>query len=243
MIRSYTQICITCFYRTDVYFINKNKSKDEHQLYMSSETPTVDSTSVYGIHFRWTNFSHLYIIRRTILLPLYCFEWIARNEYRGRNAAAIDPIAIVLHYYYHHQLLTSCVIKTPRSVVWSMSMTPLPKTRRLRRIRQMLTTLICCSGVLYYIIYYVRIMCKNVPQRRVRVSPVHDGMIMTLLSSVCVCVCVTTVTTSYIRLVIILYTIRFMCNVCVHKKSHDRLSAHVQRLIFKFRFRHNETNN
>jgi len=61
------------------------------------------------------------------------------------------------------------------------------------------TTLICCSGVLCIILY---VRGKNAPQRRVRVSPVHDGMIMTLLSSVCVCVCVcvcvTTVTTSYV---------------------------------------------
>lgn len=146
------------------------------------------------------------------------------NEYRGRDlrqqSAAVDPVAIVPSTYIpiifiqydvlSYLVSSSCVVvvwvynkdtATLWSCVWSMSMTPLPETRRLRRIRQMLTTLICCSGVLCYCDTYSHIIIYNnnimytaagmlSPATGPSVTCPRDGTIMTLLSSVCVCVCV-----------------------------------------------------
>jgi len=112
----------------------------------------------------------------------------------------------------------------------------------------MLTTLICCSVVLYYYIMYAYIItctlqeCSPCDGSECHLSTGRDDNDVIIIGvCVCVYVCNRCNDELYIYIYVWLYYYIRGLSVCVYKKSHDRLSAHVQRLIFKFRFRHNET--
>jgi hypothetical protein len=45
-----------------------------------------------------------------IVMCRQAVEWIARNEYRGRDAAAVDPISIVRSTYLYYPSLIIIII-------------------------------------------------------------------------------------------------------------------------------------